>query len=572
MLDLIIRNGLVFDGLASPPARRDMAVHNGKILGISDRIAGLAREVRDAEGLWITPGFIDIHTHYDIELEMAPGLIESVRHGVTTIVMGNCSLSLAIGEAETLADIFQRVETLPSSLIQKWLGAQISWKTPAEYVDHLDQLPIGPNVAAIFGHSALRAHVMGLERSLKDHATTEEIEQMKRIAADAIDAGLIGVSIDMVPWHMMSGALRGRTIPSQHADFREYDALAQVCRERDAIFQVTPNPQNLDSLKWILRMSMGLKRRPLRITILAALDSVTDRRLWRAFPLLLAVFNRLLGCNIRFQTLTEPFTVYSDGPLTPLFEEFPSGVRLNDCDSRDERESLWQSREFRESFQREWINGRRRSFHRRLEMMEIVRCPDASLEGKTFADVARDLASDPIECFMNLLEKYDADLRWKATGANDRVRERLRLMKHPHILPGFTDAGAHMRNLGYYDGALSLLKQAVATGFMPIEKAVSRVTGEPARWFRLDAGVLKEGAKADFVLIRPDNLTEPISPQVEIADPLLDGQMRMVKRGSDSIIDSVYIRGKIAFQDGCATELLGREKLGEVLRPCGAIC
>jgi N-acyl-D-aspartate/D-glutamate deacylase len=172
---------------------------------------------------------------------------------------------------------------------------------------------------------------------------------------------------------------------------------------------------------------------------------------------------------------------------------------------------------------------------------------------------------------MDLLEKYDDDLRWKSTGANDRARERLALMKHPHILPGFTDAGAHMRNLGYYDGAISLLKQAVSTGFMPIEKAVSRVTGEAARWFRLDAGVLREGAKADFVVIRPDALTDPISPQVEIEDPLLDGQMRMVKRGSDHLIDSVYIRGRIVFRDGQATELLGREKLGDVLCPCGAI-
>jgi N-acyl-D-aspartate/D-glutamate deacylase len=571
MLDLIIRNGLLFDGLASPPARCDMAVHDGKILGIADHIAGLAREVRDVEGLWITPGFIDIHTHYDIELEMAPGLVESVRHGVTTVVIGNCSLSIAIGEAETLACIFQRVETLPRSLIQKWLGAQMSWKTPAEYIGHLEGLPLGPNVAALFGHSALRASVMGLERSLKDQATVDEIERMKRIAADALDAGLIGISIDMVPWHMMSGALKGRTIPSQHADFSEYDALARVCRQRDAVFQVTPNPQNLDSLRWILRMSVGLKRRPLRITILAALDSVTDRKLWRAFPALLAVFNRLLRCNIRFQTLTEPFTIYSDGPLTPLFEEFSSGVRLNDCDSRHERLALWQSREFRLSFQREWSDGRRKSFHRRLEMMEIVRCPDTSLEGKTFADVARERGINPVECFMDLLEKYDDDLRWKSTGANDRARERLALMKHPHILPGFTDAGAHMRNLGYYDGAISLLKQAVSTGFMPIEKAVSRVTGEAARWFRLDAGVLREGAKADFVVIRPDALTDPISPQVEIEDPLLDGQMRMVKRGSDHLIDSVYIRGRIVFRDGQATELLGREKLGDVLCPCGAI-
>ena len=130
MLDMIIKNGLVFDGLGAPPARRDVGIKDGVIAVIAPRLSIPAVEVRDAAGLWVTPGFIDIHTHYDLELEIAPGLPESARHGVTTVVIGNCSLSLAVGEPRTLADIFQRVETIPHALIRKWLESSISWRSP----------------------------------------------------------------------------------------------------------------------------------------------------------------------------------------------------------------------------------------------------------------------------------------------------------------------------------------------------------------------------------------------------------------------------------------------------------
>ena len=568
MLDLLIQNGLVFDGQGSPPVRADVGVRAGRIIAIAPKISAAAQATVDATGRWILPGFVDIHTHYDIELEIAPGLVESVRHGVTTVVMGNCSLSLAIGSPATLADIFQRVETLSPVLIQKWLASSVSWQTPREYIAHLHQLAAGPNVAALLGHSALRAHVMGLARSLHERATDDQLREMRCLAREALDAGFIGISIDMVPWHMMSGEHRGRTIPSQHADLREYAMLADVCRARDAVFQVTPDPRRVASLADILRMSLGVTRQPLRITVLAALDSVAERRLWRTFRPLLFGLNRLLGCNIRFQTLTEPFTIYSDGPVTPLFEEFACGVRLNDCDG-PRRQQLWQSPAFRQQFRREWTGGDRKTFHRRLHLMRIVRCPDKRLEGKTFAEAAREANRDGVDFFMELLAAYDTELRWVATGANDRLPQRLALMRQPFVLPGFTDAGAHVQNLGYYDGALSLLKQAVTTGFISAERAIERVTGEPARWFRLDAGTLAEGRKADFVIINPAHLTEPISEQIEIRDPLLDGAFRMVKRGSERIIEAVYIKGQLVVRRGEIRPSLGREKLGDVLHTDG---
>ena len=119
MFDLLIRGGLLFDGTGAPPVAADIAVSAGRIAAIGPDLAGPAREVRDATGLWVTPGFIDIHTHYDVEVEISPGLPESVRHGVTTVVMGNCSLSLVAGEPRDLADIFLRVETMPCELVRK---------------------------------------------------------------------------------------------------------------------------------------------------------------------------------------------------------------------------------------------------------------------------------------------------------------------------------------------------------------------------------------------------------------------------------------------------------------------
>ncbi|MGL5193208.1 MAG: amidohydrolase family protein, partial [Chroococcales cyanobacterium] len=188
-------------------------------------------------------------------------------------------------------------------------------------------------------------------------------------------------------------------------------------------------------------------------------------------------------------------------------------------------------------------------------------------QGLSFAAIAEKMQRDPVELFMDFLQRYDTDLRWVATGANDRLEPRLAMMKHPDILPGFTDAGAHVRNLGYYDGALSLLKQAVTTNFMTPEAAIHRVTGEPARWFRLDAGVLKVGAKADLVLLNPLGLQEAIAPPVEILDPILDGEPRMVKRGSDQIIHSVYIKGVPVVSRGQVSDRLGCEPLGTVLFP-----
>ena len=567
MYDVLIKNGRVFDGLGAPSQTCDVAIKDGIIMQIAPAIDDDATEVIDASRLWVTPGFIDIHTHYDLELEIAPELSESVRHGVTTVVMGNCSLSIAMGKPQDLADIFLRVEALPKQLIDRWLGTSVQWETTSDYLNHLrHDLRPGPNVTALLGHSALRCKVMGFERSLSEKATKAEIATMRELARQALQDGFIGISIDMIPWHMVGGEFRGRTLPSQHANYAEYKALAEVCLEVDGVFQLTPNVQKPLAFLDLLRLCLIRRRgKPLRVTLLTALDSVIHRSLWRLFPLFGWGMNKILGCNTRFQTITEPFTIYSDGPITTLFEEFESGVQLNNCDTREERLALWAKPGFREWFVAEWRAAKFATSPRDLSLLQIIGCPHRQWEGKSVHDVASLSSKDPVECFVDLLIEFDDDLRWYTTGANDRYVQRLTLMGDEDILPGFTDAGAHNRNLAYYDGTVSFLRQAMQTQFMSMERAISRCTGESASWFQVDTGVLEEGAKADVVLLDPEQLKKPIPDAVLIDDPLLENASRMVKRDPDGVIKTVFINGKRAFDQGQQVEELGREPFGEYI-------
>ena len=241
--DVLIQGGEVHDGTGAPPRLADVAIRGGRVVAMEPRLPHDAARVIDARGRWVTPGFLDIHTHYDAELEALPGLEESVRHGVTTVVMGNCSLSAAAGTEAQILDIFCRVENLPRPLLTRWLGGKVTWRGPREYYDHLAALPLGPNVASFLGHSSVRLAVMGTARSLREpRATADELAQMAALVREAAGAGFLGLSIDMLPWHRMDGApFRGVSVPSQQAHPSEYAALAGVVREHGGVLQATPN-------------------------------------------------------------------------------------------------------------------------------------------------------------------------------------------------------------------------------------------------------------------------------------------------------------------------------------------
>ncbi len=219
-MDVIVENGQVFDGLGGPPRSCHVGIEGSTVVALSE--APLPRtpatQVIDARGHWVMPGFIDFHTHYDAEVELAPSLSESVRHGVTTVVLGSCSLSLALGSPEDLADMFCRVEAIPYATVRALLEERKSWSTLGEYLEHLDSLPLGPHVASFLGHSALRAQVMGLHRSLerRTRPSAEELSRMEALVREGLDLGYLGLSIQTLQWDKMGGTRDIRLVGGRH--------------------------------------------------------------------------------------------------------------------------------------------------------------------------------------------------------------------------------------------------------------------------------------------------------------------------------------------------------------------
>jgi N-acyl-D-aspartate/D-glutamate deacylase len=565
--DTVIRGGQVFDGAGSPGVTADVAIQDGKVQAVGPRLPQTGRREVDAAGCWVMPGMLDIHTHYDAEVEAMPGLEESVRHGVTTIVMGNCSLSTALGSKKDILDLFCRVESLPRDVLSKWLGDDLPWNGVREYYDHLGRLPIGPNVASFIGHSNVRSHVMGMERSLTvAKAEPDEIRAMQQIVDDALAEGYLGLSIDMLPWHRLDGEpFLGISVPSQHAHPSEYRSLAHVVRKRDRVLQATPNALTKSTVAILGMLSTGVGRKPLRTTIVAAMDMKTDRKVYRIATTIGTVLNKLFRANIRWQTLAEPFLNYCDGVHTPLFEELPTGVEAISA-SVPERKRMFADPVFRKAFRRDWCDTGARIFHRNLADMWVVSSPVSGQDGKSFDELARSADCEPLDFFLDLLAEHDSAIRWKTVVTNDRAAQRQFLFTHDTTLPGFNDSGAHARNMAFQDGGLQMLQQVLLNpGLMPLEKAIAKLTGQSAEWLGLDTGFIKPGAWADVAIIDPEQLRRGLGPPIENYDERLHGAMRMVKR-SDGVVRQVLVGGRLAFENGHFVDEFGRQPFGRLLR------
>src|SRR5690242_10751218 len=259
--DVIIRDGLWFDGTGSAPLTRTLGIRDGVVATVSTEPLDETGcpEVIDAAGKWVVPGFLDVHTHYDAEVLLDPGLRESVRHGVTTILLGNCSLSAVYADSDDAADLFSRVEAVPRDYVLGALEAKKTWSTPAEYVRALDELPLGPNVGSMLGHSDLRTAVLGLDRATTDgvRPTEAELNRMADMLDQALDAGLLGMSGMDAPIDKLDGdRYRSRALPSTFATWRERRKLISVLRKRSRILQSAPNTKNpLEALMFFLTSS-----------------------------------------------------------------------------------------------------------------------------------------------------------------------------------------------------------------------------------------------------------------------------------------------------------------------------
>ncbi len=284
MHDVIIRGGTVVDGSGEAAVTADVVIDGGIIVGVGPA-EGAARRVLDADGLLVTPGFVDIHTHYDGQATWDPHLTPSCWHGVTTAVLGNCGVGFApvhSDDHERLVELMEGVEDIPGTALYE--GISWDWESFPEYLDALDRIPRALDIGVQVPHAALRAYVMG-ERA-QDDATTDDVNQMRALLLRALEKGALGFSTGRTSGHRDS---RGNPVPGTFATEIEIAALFGALAEAGhGVFQVVPagigGAEGIDpegsmdhELDWMLRLA---RTAPVPFTFLV-LQSRLDPDGWR---------------------------------------------------------------------------------------------------------------------------------------------------------------------------------------------------------------------------------------------------------------------------------------------------
>lgn len=575
--DAIIKGGRWFDGTGAASAIRNLGIRDGHVATITtDELDETGcPEVVDAAGQWVVPGFVDIHTHYDIEVLDGPGLPESVRHGVTTLFLGSCSLSTVHVGGVDAGDLFGRVEAIPRQHVIRAVDEHRDWSTAEQYVGALESLALGPNLAAFIGHSDMRTATMGLDRATRKEVRPSRREQarMESMLDEALDAGFIGMSAQQLLFDKIDGDLcRSRTLPSTYAKGREMRGLRSILRRRRRALQAGPDASHPHTIVTQALGSIGrFGKAPLRTSLLSAADI-------KAIPFVIHLMRPLawlvnkLGADFRWQHLPVPFEVYADGIDLVIFEEFGSGAMALHLQEKLARDELMRDPDYRQRFRKDYESKYGpRVWHRDFYDAEIVACPDASVIGKSFGQVGDERGGKhPVDAFLDLVLEHGTAIRWRTTISNHRPSVLKKLAADPGIQVGFSDAGAHLRNMAFYNFGLRLLKhvrdaEVAGKPFLSAEAAVHRLTGELGEWYRIDAGFLREGDRADVVVLDPARLDDALEEYHESPVEQYGGLSRMVNR-NDAAVPAVFISGRRVVTDGEPTPLLGTERVGQFLR------
>lgn len=573
--DIIIKNGLYFDGSGAPGVPRHLGIRAGRIdtLSASPLEESGCPQVLDASGRWVTPGFLEIHSHYDAEAIAAPALKESVRHGVTSVALGSCSISMVLGEAEDCSDLFTRVEAVPRECVLPILREKRNWRDAAGYRAFYERQALGPNLCSFLGHSELRVAVMGLARATRKVKPSEaELQRMEQLLEEALDAGCIGLSVMTTRLDKMDGERAWSSpLPSTFAGWREFSRLFAVLRRRGALMQGAPNAVTKINVFAFLWQAHGWFRRPLKCSMLTALDLKSQPFMHRITRASGWLANRLLRGHFRWQTLPAPFNVRIEGLNMNGFEEFGAGETLRDIKDPETLYARIREPAFRARFKRDLkATFSRGLWHRDLSDCWVIECPDARLVGRNFEEIGRERGQDAVDAFFDLAGEYREALKWNTCYGNHRPQIMQRLLASPWTQPGFADSGAHLASHAQYNFPLRFLKyvrdaELAGTPFMSVGHAVRRLTGELADFAGIDAGYIRVGDRADLAIVNPEGLTEELDA-VSVAPMEVLGLPRLVKR-NDAAVEATLINGRIAYrrEQGFAEELGKQTGFGRFL-------
>ena len=556
MHDLVIRGGSVVDGTGAPARTADVAVDDGTIVAVG-RVTENARRVIDADGLLVTPGFVDIHTHFDGQATWDPHLTPSAWHGVTTAIMGNCGVGFAPAEParrEFLIELMEGVEDIPGSALAD--GIRWDWESFPEYLDALERMPRAIDVGAHVPHAALRAYVM--RDRAQGLATETDIEVMRDLVRESLAAGALGFSTGRTAGHR---DVHGEPVPGTFAAEDEIVGIVDVMAELgQGVLQLVPagigGEISLDApgameteLEWMLRCGEA-SQRPITFLVMQRGDDPDRWREWfarvhdanaRGAQLRPQVANRCFGVLMGHQSRLNPFAYR---PSFRALADLPFAARIARLRDPGTRARILNERSDADGVMALDRLGRR-SFDNLFPLgasLDYEPAPDASIgaiarrTGRDVWEVAYDvmLEADGREFLLLPLLNY-------GDGSYDGLHD---MMQDPYTVQGLGDGGAHC----------GVICDATMTTYMlshwardrdrgprlPVEQAVRRLTRDPAELYGLgDRGVIAPGMRADLNVIDFDGLALRYPEQVH---DLPAGAGRLIQRADGYI--ATIVRGE----------------------------
>jgi N-acyl-D-aspartate/D-glutamate deacylase len=565
MHDIVIRGGQVVDGTGAPPIRADVAIDGDRVTEMGS-VTERGHTELDAQGRYVTPGFVDVHTHLDAQLFWDPAATSSCYHGVTTVVLGNCGVTFAPvhpGQEGYLAGMMESVEDIPADTIMA--GLSWGWESYGDYLDTLGTRPLGVNAGGLIGHCALRYYVMG-ERSLDEEPpTVDDIARMATLVGEAVDRGALGFSTSRTFLHLVPD---GRPVPGTFAQPDELEAIAgALAARRRGTFQVVPRIGERDGsdransrseMRWMEEVSRA-SGRPLAFSIMQS-DRRPDLWSWVMDEVAAA---RSRGADLRPMTAVRGSAiVYGLVNRTP-YDALPAWAELMGLPFEERRKALEdetvRARLVTEAEQPVDQSGPLAP----KDPAKIYLLPpgsaayDVSADNSLAAEAGRRGISAPA-AFLEYVRSTDGRGLLYYPVLNQDLQAVEQMITNPDVVIGVADAGAHVALTMDAGNSTYFLRHWVRdTGLFDIAAAIKKLTQDAADLWGLGGrGVLTPGCHADVNVIDLENL---VLQTPEIVDDLPLGASRFVQRAKG--YDYTLVNGRVVIDHDELTE----ERAGRVV-------
>jgi|TARA_B110000977_G_scaffold197719_1_gene280963 N-acyl-D-aspartate/D-glutamate deacylase len=552
MMDLVIRNGNIVDGSGLPSYLGDIAINDGRIVRVGN-VADTGTTEIDARGKIVSPGFIDPHTHFDAQLLWDGAAKPAIEHGVTTIVPGNCSLSLAPLKADhrmKLVGMFNQIEEMPFKAFEE--GVVWDWETFEEFVTRIKK-DLTINVAPLVGHSVLRLWVMGNE-SMHRTATAQETQAMQTLLKECLDAGAIGLSTSFID---MDETLQ--PVPSRYADAAELDALCAVLGQHNRILQAVHEFYDNDITVARIDQLADISRKHKITTTLSPLFVNNDNFAGVDQAIARVVEQNEAGARVWPQVQTRPIDIsFTFSVPSLLFIRLRTWYAVMRFGTPETIMAAFRDEAQRKQLVAEASNMM--GLWQRLILRQVKTEANQQYVGKNLAEIAELRGTDALNVMIDLSLEEDLDAHFLSADMGHNNDEKVgSLLRHPHVMIGASDGGAHILSFSTYGDTGYLFSRFVRDNHsMSIEEAVKKITSDTADiWAIADRGLLKSGYIADVTIFDADLIDR--GPEYYVQDVPGDGH-RYVR---DSVgVETVIIGGAVAYtQQGGYTD----ERRGEIV-------